>query len=244
MRAASPLDPPSFAYRILRPPICTGLRAILWACGGIRVTGSEHVPRSGGVLIVSNHLSVCDPPVVALSTHRYVWFLARAYLFDIPVLSPLIKVMRAYPVDPREGQRSALRHAANVVRAGEALVIYPEGHCSPDGTLGPFHRGAALVAWQTRAPVVPFAMAGTQRLVPVGRLLPRPAETPILARFGPPLDLAELEGMPRSEWVRQANDKMREAMVALTDQPPIGDPGPCCASPPGATRRRPSCAPS
>ncbi|NCO41107.1 MAG: hypothetical protein COZ06_32995 [Armatimonadetes bacterium CG_4_10_14_3_um_filter_66_18] len=215
MRSPDPFAPPSPQYRVLQPLIYAGIRAVLAACGGIRMSGQEHVPRSGGVLVVCNHLSVCDPPVVAICTPRPVWFVAREYLFGIPVLSPLITAMLAFPIDSLRGQRRALDRAAEVLRAGNLLVMYPEGRCSPTGELGAFQRGAALVAREVGAPVVPFAAAGTGELIRVGRLLPQRLSRPLAARFGPPVDLSGMEGMTRQRWLGEATARMHRAMAGM-----------------------------
>lgn len=213
-------EPSTWLYPLVRPVVYALGRGILAACGGMRVAGTEHVPRTGGVLVIGNHLSVCDPPVAALATPRPVWFLARRYLFAVPVFGRFIELMRAYPVDPEAGQLRALNHAVRVLRSGEVLVIYPEGRCSPAGRLQSFRAGAALIAWLSGAPVVPLAVTGTERLIPVGRYLPQRMKQPVTARFGPPLEFGTLEGLPRPQWVAAATRRMHDAVATLLAELP------------------------
>jgi len=119
-------------YGILKPLVVFLMRA--WF--GLRVRGAEHVPSSGPALIVSNHQSILDPPLIGGATRRQIYFLAKAELFRIPVFGWLMRALHARPVR-REGPDSrALRTAALLLEEGKALLVFPEGTRSLDGRLG------------------------------------------------------------------------------------------------------------
>lgn len=145
----------------------------------IRFQGVEHVPPSGPVLITPNHVSFMDPVLVTLPLHRVLHYMTLERFFRVPVLGPLIRWSRAFPVRDDEADRRAARTAIRLLRAGEALVIFPEGGRSPDGRVQPFHPGAFRIALRTDAPVVPVTIAGGFEAWSAHRRLPRPGRITI-----------------------------------------------------------------
>ena len=99
---------------------------LLFLLGPVRVRGAYRVPREGGVLILSNHLSDIDPAVVQHACPRAPHYMAKSDLFEVPVLRTLLKVFGSFPVKRGEPDRKALKHAADLLKAGEAVVIFPE----------------------------------------------------------------------------------------------------------------------
>jgi 1-acyl-sn-glycerol-3-phosphate acyltransferase len=135
--------------------------------GGWRVTGREHIPRTGPALIAANHLSYLDPPTVGTAVRfRRTYYFAKKELFANPVFGALIRSCYAFPVDREGDDKEAFRHAIALLKAGELLTVFPEGGRSPDGTLQPFARGAALIAARAGAPIVPCALYGTDHVFP------------------------------------------------------------------------------
>lgn len=145
----------------------------------IRFQGVEHVPPSGPVLITPNHVSFMDPVLVTLPLHRVLHYMTLERFFRVPVLGPLIRWSRAFPVRDDEADRRAARTAIRLLQAGEALVIFPEGGRSPDGRVQPFHPGAFRIALRTDAPVVPVTIAGGFETWSAHRRLPRPGRITI-----------------------------------------------------------------
>jgi len=139
----------------------------------IRAWGTENVPRRGGVLLTPNHASYLDPPVVGTPLPRQICFMARSTLFTAPLLGRLIPRLHAFPVERDAADLRAIRTAVSVLAEGNGLVLFPEGTRSPDGRLGEFKPGFALVAAKARVPVVPVAVDGTFEAWPRGRALPR-----------------------------------------------------------------------
>ncbi len=162
--------------------------------------GQENIPRSGGCVVVSNHLSHADPfPLADFldDAGRHPRFLGKAELFDVRVLGSLLRDAGQIRVQ-RESEHagSALAAAVDAVRRGECVVIYPEGTLTRDPRLWPMagKTGAARVWWQTRCPVIPVAQWGPQELLaPYGRV-PRVWRRPVLrVSAGEPLSLTDDE---------------------------------------------------
>ena len=131
-----------------------------------KVKGEENIPSQGPVLIVANHLTNADPPLLCVSLNREVRFMAKEELFKIPVLGWIIPRMRAFPVRRGTADRRALRRAMDLLKRGEVVTIFLEGTRSEDGTLQDPELGFALIALKTRAPVVPMALIGTDTVLP------------------------------------------------------------------------------
>ncbi len=151
----------------------------------LRHHGRERVPRTGPVLLVSNHSSLLDPPLVGGSTPRPVSFMAKAELFRIPLFGGLIRRLNARPVRREGSDPSALRTALRVLEDGGALLVFPEGTRGPEGVLRPGKAGAGMLAVLSGAAVVPVYINGSGRAWPRGRKLPRPARVTVW--FGEPM---------------------------------------------------------
>ena len=150
-----------------------------------RVFGREHLPAEGACVIVANHSSFLDIPLIAASTRRHVCFVARHTLAKSRVIGFLIRHTGAVMVRRGTSDRAAIRDIVRHLELGDAVAIFPEGTRSADEELREFQRGMSLMARQGRAPIVPCAIRGTGRILPPGSSLPRPVQATI--RYGPPL---------------------------------------------------------
>jgi 1-acyl-sn-glycerol-3-phosphate acyltransferase len=140
---------------------------------GFTITGADHVPATGPVILPANHGSQIDPVIVAAAVPRRCTFLAAAELLEMPVLGTLIRPFRAIPVKRGRSDRRAIAECLARLQRGEALVIFPEGKISTDGTLQPAHDGLAFMASKARVPIVPIGIAGTHKVWPIGTRIPR-----------------------------------------------------------------------
>lgn len=131
-------------------------------CRRYEVVGRELVPRSGGVIVVSNHLNNADPPMIQRALSRYVVFMAKKEMIEAPVIGPLFRAWGAFPVRRGEADLSALRTACQVIQGGEMLMMFPEGTRSRSGRMGEGHPGTAMIARRTGAPILPVAITGTE----------------------------------------------------------------------------------
>lgn len=152
------------------------LRLILPLLTRWRVTGKERVPRHGPFIIVSNHLSTTDSPLIgAALLPRRVVFMAKEELFHFWG-TPVIRAYGAFPVRKRQFDLGAIRRAAQVLKKGLALGIYPEGTRSVTRQLQEPYLGAAFIALKYHVPILPVAVTGSEKLM-TRRLFRRPAVT-------------------------------------------------------------------
>ncbi len=192
------------------------------------VEGLDNLPRTGPVIVASNHLSFADSLVIPIVAPRKVVFLAKSdYFTGTGVTGALQRAwfesMGMIPVD-RADTRAALASldiALEVLGRGEAFGIYPEGTRSRDGRLYRGRTGVGHLALTSRAPVVPVGLSGTQDLQPVGARLPRLAK--VTVRFGEPLHLAErYDGVPLGRARREVTDTVMAAIQRLSGQQQAG----------------------
>ena len=153
-----------------------------WACRlyfGLELRGTEHIPADGAVIIVPNHQTFADPPLVTIPVHRPVHYMAWARLFTIPLFGAFIRALRAFPVDIEKSDGRAVREAARLLRDGEAVMIFPEGGRTTDGRMQPFKLGAFRLAVTHATPVLPVSITGAWESWPADRTLPRPGRVTI-----------------------------------------------------------------
>jgi 1-acyl-sn-glycerol-3-phosphate acyltransferase len=131
---------------------------------GVTVEGRENVPKSGGAILVSNHLNNADPCIIPAILKRRVITMAKKEMFKWPVVSLLFRFIGAFPVDRQSADISALREAQHVVNDGLLLLMFPEGTRSRDRQLHRGFPGTALVAYRTGVPVIPIAITGSEAL--------------------------------------------------------------------------------
>jgi len=199
-------------YSFLKP-IAVALMRLLFRVEG---RGTEHVPAQGPVLIVANHSSVLDPPLVGGMCPRQLTFLAKAELFRIPGFGGLIRRLGARPLRREGADPSALRTARRVLAEGKALLVFPEGTRGEEGRLREAKPGAALLAVQSGAAVVPVYVSGSGRAWPRGRRLPRPAK--VVVTFGAPLRFQQATGADRKAQYETASRQMMAAIAELRDR--------------------------
>lgn len=151
----------------------------------VRYGGLEHLPASGGCVIISNHQSFLDIPLVAVSTSRHVCFLARDTLAESRVLAFHLKHTGAVLVKRGASDRAAMRDMLDHLERGDVVCVFPEGTRSEGGAVGDFQRGATLVARRAGVPLIPCGVRGTFAIAPKGSSIPRPARCSLT--YGPPL---------------------------------------------------------
>lgn len=153
---------------------------------GLRIQGLENMPTKGAVVVVSNHASDFDPPLLASSVGRPVAFMAKEELFRVPVLSQAIRLYGAYPVKRGSADRQALKSALNALSQGWAVGIFLQGTRTPDGKITDPKLGAALISAKFHAPLLPVCLWGTHTILPKGARFPQ--FKPVTVRIGTPID--------------------------------------------------------
>lgn len=209
-----------FAHAIIQPVLKTVWRP--------HVHGLEHIPRTGGLIIASNHLSFADSVVIPSIVPRKVVYLAKAdYFTGTGVKGALSRAwfegLGMVPVD-RTDTRSAmgsLDTALEVLGRGEAFGVYPEGTRSRDGRLYRGRTGVGHLALTAGVPVVPVGLKDTEKLQPVGSKFARLVR--VTVRFGEPLDFTgRFQGVPLGRARREVTDEIMDAIAALSGQERAG----------------------
>jgi 1-acyl-sn-glycerol-3-phosphate acyltransferase len=200
------------------------VKLIFWLCGGLRATGQENVPLTGRLLVCPNHISDSDPPAVLATLPRGDFAtMAKEELFRIPILRWMLRVYGTFPVVRDSADRKALRLAEKVLETESALLIFPEGRLSEDGSLLKMQSGAAVLALRTGAPIVPVGLIGTNNVLPYAKLVPRRARKPTRVRFGAAITLGEFAEMPHKQAVKALTARLGLEIAKLTEQQPPAD---------------------
>lgn len=169
-------------YRLLKWSVVTPMLRFRFRG---RVYGLEHVPPTGPLLIVANHASDFDPPLLAVTVCRPVSYMAKEELFRVPILKHAIRLYGAYPVKRGSADRSALRAAIAQLENGWAVGIFLTGTRTPNGRISDAKLGAALIAAKTQTPLLPVSLWGTDQIISKGSPIPR--AVPVTIRIAPPI---------------------------------------------------------
>jgi 1-acyl-sn-glycerol-3-phosphate acyltransferase len=183
----------------------------VWLVFRLRATGKEHIPREGGFVLSANHLSNLDPWPLGLPMfpHRQIRFMAKAELFRWP-LGPIVEAGGAFRVRRGEGDAGAIETAVQLAREGEVVAIFPEGTRRRKGLIKTRearpHTGAVRVALEAGVPLVPAAIAGTDRLRRLG---------PLRVAYGTPIELDDLRDRDVREAAEIGTERLMEAIAEL-----------------------------
>ncbi|MBA3945433.1 MAG: 1-acyl-sn-glycerol-3-phosphate acyltransferase [Herpetosiphonaceae bacterium] len=166
------------------------LRTVMPTMTYAKVAGAEYIPRTGGALLVSNHLSMVDPPLLMAYVPRHIHWMVKAELFEQWPLSVLMP--RGDPITVHRGQidRTALRAAENFLKNGDVVGIFAEGHRSDDAAAQPARAGVVYLAQRTGVPLIPAAISGTEKVFRSS--FPWYHHAKIRLTFGPPFYLRDL----------------------------------------------------
>ena len=179
---------------------------------GCKVKGIDNIPTKGPVLVVSNHLSLADPPLLGVKLGRKARFMAKRELFRLKPVGYLFNGLGAFSVHRGRLDRQALRRSLDVISSGEMLVIFPEGMRSRNGQLRRAFSGVALLALKSGAPVVPVGIVGTENVKKFWRIK-RPQ---ITVNVGRPFNLKSVnEKMTKEELTGLTNSIMRRVAGLL-----------------------------
>jgi 1-acyl-sn-glycerol-3-phosphate acyltransferase len=201
----------SFTWKFLQA-ICAILTRVMF---DLKVRGREHLPRTGGVLIVSNHQSFIDPVVLAVTFRRPFAFLADAYLFKFKPFAWLIRKLNAFPINTGKGDVGAMKETIRLLQAGEVLNVFPEGHRSAHGGLQKVEGGVALAIRRAKVPVMPAIIVGAYEAFPRHSVLPRPGKVRVI--FGPPRRMEHLKGDQIVQEIEQTFARMFAEASAWRD---------------------------
>ncbi|HEY2557741.1 MAG TPA: lysophospholipid acyltransferase family protein [Diaminobutyricibacter sp.] len=188
------------------------------------VVGLENVPKSGGVILASNHLSFIDSVFLPLIVDRRVSFLAKSEYFTRKgfkgwMTRTFMLATGQLPIDRSGGKASedSLNSGLAVLAQDKMLGIYPEGTRSPDGKLYRGRTGVARMILEGQVPVVPVAMIDTEKIMPIGQRIPKMGRIGLI--IGEPLDFSRFEGMEGDRFIlRSVTDEIMYELHALSKQ--------------------------
>ncbi|MEM9372515.1 MAG: lysophospholipid acyltransferase family protein [Planctomycetota bacterium] len=175
-------------YEIIRSGTTLGLTILF----GFRRRGSRRLPARGPVLVVANHQSYLDPPLIGCAMpQRQFDFLARAGLFDVGWLRPLITALHSVPIKESGSDPASIKEILRRLEEGRVVLVFPEGSRTLDGDMGAFKRGVALLLKRARCPVLPVGIAGAYDAWPRGSK-PRLFGKRVVVEIGEPIGYDEL----------------------------------------------------
>ena len=188
------------------------------------VTGHEHIPKTGGVILASNHLSFIDSVFLPLLIDRQVSFLAKSDYYTGTgvkgwITKTFMKSAGMLPIDRSGGKASeaSLQTGLGVLERGEVLGIYPEGTRSPDAKLYRGPTGVARMIHEGNVPVIPVAMIDTEKVMPIGKRLPKVRRIGMV--IGEPLDFSRFHGMEGDRFIlRSITDEIMYELSRLSGQ--------------------------
>jgi 1-acyl-sn-glycerol-3-phosphate acyltransferase len=188
------------------------------------VVGQENIPRTGGAILASNHLSVIDSVFLPLYLDRRISFLAKSEYFTGKGLKgwatrTFMMATGQLPIDRSGGKASeaSLNTGLRILGGGDLLGIYPEGTRSPDGKMYRGRTGVARMVLEAGVPIIPIAMVDTEKMMPIGTTLPRLRRIGII--IGEPLDFSRFEGMEGDRFIlRSITDELMYEMQRLSKQ--------------------------
>lgn len=181
----------------------------LFLLSPIFISGRRRVPRSGGVLIIANHLSSLDPVLIQWACPRHVFYMAETELWDIKGVRRILQAWQAFPVLQDKPDRKALRRAIELLRQGHVVCIFPEGGLSPTEDLAEFKGGVKLIVRDWEGPVQLCKVVNSRKVIPYGSMTPRPGFTRIRVKWG------EARSYSKEERQRLDLNQMRQELEVL-----------------------------
>jgi 1-acyl-sn-glycerol-3-phosphate acyltransferase len=185
-----------------------------------RVFNPERVPRTGPVILASNHASIIDPPLIGAGIRRGLNYLGRETLFHIPVFKWWLRGVDAVPVDRDGAGARGLKKILDRLLAGGGIILFPEGMRTFDGQLQPARPGVGLAVIKSTAPVVPVRVFGTFEALSRKMVFPRPRR--VMVKYGRPMDFAALRVEAQTcskerlkEIYQQVSEEIMEAIAKL-----------------------------
>ena len=176
----------------------------------------EHVPRSGGAFLISNHTSGMDPFILGIPIRwRMLRGPGKEELFESPFFGYLMKKIGIFPLRQSVADAVAVRTMVEIFRSGKVVVVYPEGGRSDTGELTEFSADFARLMIRMKAPIVPAGIAGARDLLPIGSRVPRP-NVAVVVVYGEPFELSQFYGgKVTAEAAREAAGIMHDRVAEL-----------------------------
>jgi len=188
---------------------------------GTRYFGQTNIPRQGGVLIVANHQSHYDPPLIGGGSVRRINYLARKTLFKFKPFAWLIDSLDAIPLDNQGIGFEGIKETIRRLKKGEMVLMFPEGTRCWDGKIAPLKDGFLTLAIRGKAAILPVAISGAYETWPRFLRFPGPGRLKVI--YGEPIPYETAKGIPPDELHQQVEEKLHELFRAIQmRRPPAG----------------------
>ncbi len=178
----------------------------------VRYSGRENIPAAGGVLVVSNHQSHLDPPLVGIGCARHLNYLARDTLFRFAPFGWLIHSVGAIPIDREGVGLSGIKESLRRLKRGEMVLVFPEGTRTRDGRISPFRPGFTALAVRSGASILPVAIDGAFQAWP--RWRPFPGRGRIRVHFGKPMTPDEIAALDERDLLAKVERRVRDCQAS------------------------------
>jgi 1-acyl-sn-glycerol-3-phosphate acyltransferase len=182
-----------------------------------RFSGIHNIPSEGGVLVVSNHQSHLDPPLIGIGCPRRMNYLARETLFHFGPFGWLLHSLDAIPIDRDGFGLSGIKESLRRLKRGEILVVFPEGTRSRDGEIAPFRPGFTMLATRSKAAILPAAVEGPFSIWPRSKKFP--GLGCVHVHYGKPLMPEDYAGMDEPTLMAEIERRVRECRDILRQHP-------------------------
>ncbi|MBX3407835.1 MAG: 1-acyl-sn-glycerol-3-phosphate acyltransferase [Phycisphaeraceae bacterium] len=217
LRSLDPTQPLSqilfyrFCYWLVMLPVTLLYR--------FRIFGAGNLPRRGGLLVVCNHQSHWDPPILGISFRtRNMASIGREGLFRVPVLSQIIRGLGCIPIKEDEGDAGAIRAAIAELKRGRVMLIFPEGTRTPDGEIKEFKRGAWVLLSRAKVDVLPAAIEGAFDSWPRSNHLPSLFGHRIAVSLGKPIPFDELKALGPERGLARLREEVQRLHTELAEK--------------------------
>ncbi|MDO4573915.1 MAG: lysophospholipid acyltransferase family protein [Planctomycetia bacterium] len=174
--------------------------ALIWLFGKIwlrvKYVNWRSVPRTGSLILIANHQSFLDPPLLGVGLKRYSWYMARKTLFR-GLFGWHLRQLNAYPVSQEGNAVAGIKTTFKLLKNDQCVLIFPEGSRSLDGTLQPFQGGILMIAKRAKVPIIPCSIWGAHQAMPRGSSLIWPCK--VTVRYGEVIPPEAIEGMTEQE---------------------------------------------
>ncbi|MBI3353445.1 MAG: 1-acyl-sn-glycerol-3-phosphate acyltransferase [Nitrospirae bacterium] len=184
----------------------------------VKVIGHSNIPKKGGVIIASNHVSYLDPPFVGCVISRRVNYMARDDLFRNPVFAWILRKWKAFPVKRGTGDSGAIKEAVRRLKKGEPMLLFPEGTRSRDGRLREGKAGVGMIVALSGAKVVPAYIKGSEEVLP--RDSKRLRFKKVIVSFGKPIDFTGMieENRGNKDLYSDISKRIMEGIAELKEE--------------------------
>jgi len=188
------------------------MKALLITLTRWQVEGKANVPKQGPLIVVSNHLSIVDPPLLGASVPREIRFMAKQELFNSSFSGLIVRAYGAFPVRRGELDRDAFRQALETLRNGQVVGMFPEGKRGFERQMLPIQPGTSFIAARSGAPLLPVGISGTDQVKGLGFILHRPR---ITVKIGRPFTLPYDKGKPIRSQLPQFSELITRHIAEL-----------------------------